>query len=117
MTNHGEWDYKYNPDWQVPYSYFNGKNMNVDNLLIVLNSAIDDRKKYFSTYDIKSIIKHSIDYIIPSSLYIKNFDMYVMEGKLINYFSKLKVVKKEVEKLALRLMEDSKKGAKDDEKK
>ena len=93
------------------------KNMNVDNLLIVLNSAIDDRKKYFSTYDIKSIIKHSIDYIIPSSLYIKNFDMYVMEGKLINYFSKLKVVKKEVEKLALRLMEDSKKGAKDDEKK
>ena len=43
--------------------------------------------------------------------------MYVMEGKLINYFSKLKVVKKEVEKLALRLMQDSKKGAKDDEKK
>lgn len=28
---YGEWNYKLNSDWQVPYENFNGKNMNVDN--------------------------------------------------------------------------------------
>lgn len=28
---YGKWNYKQNPNWQVPYPYFNGKNMNVDN--------------------------------------------------------------------------------------
>ena len=28
---YGEWDYKWNSNWQVPYSTFNGNNMNVDN--------------------------------------------------------------------------------------
>ncbi len=28
---YGEWNYKYNPNWQVPYDVFDGKNMNVDN--------------------------------------------------------------------------------------
>ena len=27
----GDWDYKWNPNWQVPYPYFNGENMNVNN--------------------------------------------------------------------------------------
>lgn len=27
----GDWDYKWNPNWQVPYPYFNGEDMNVNN--------------------------------------------------------------------------------------
>lgn len=92
------------------------KNMNVKNLLLVLNNAADDRKRYFSIYDMKSILKHPIDYIIPNSLYIKNFDMYVMESKLIDYFSKLRNLKKDVEKLALRLL-DNVEGVGDNEEK
>ena len=64
----------------------------------------------------KSILKHPIDYIIPNSLYIKNFDMYVMESKLIDYFSKLRNLKKDVEKLALRLL-DNVEGVGDNEEK
>ena len=26
---YGEWNYKYDPNWQVPYSYFNGADMNM----------------------------------------------------------------------------------------
>ena len=26
-----DWNYKYNSSWQVPYSYFNGQNMNANN--------------------------------------------------------------------------------------
>jgi len=28
---YGDWDYKYNSNWQVPYEYYDGNNMNVDN--------------------------------------------------------------------------------------
>lgn len=28
---YGDWNYKFNSNWQVPYDYFNGNNMNDDN--------------------------------------------------------------------------------------
>ena len=43
--------------------------------------------------------------------------MYVMEGKLLEYFLSLKTTNKEIEKLALRLLENNKKGATKDEEK
>lgn len=92
------------------------KNVNINNLVLVLNSSQDDRKNYFSLFDIKGLVKHNIDYIIPSSIYVKNYDMYVMEGSLFKYFYKLKTSSKKsysnIEKLALRLLEDNEKGAK-----
>lgn len=88
------------------------KNVNVDNLVLVLNNACDDRKKYFSNYDIKSILKKNVDYIIPSSYYIKNYDMHIMEGTLFKYFSNKKIKGySTIEKLALKLLDDNKKGA------
>ena len=98
------------------------KNINVNNLILVLNEAQDDRKKYFSNYDIKSVVKHNIDFIIPSAFYTRNYDMFVMENSLLNNFSKTKQYSKKnytaVEKLALKLLEDNEKGAHDqDEKK
>lgn len=88
------------------------KNINIDNLVLVLNEAQDDRKDYFSLYDMKTLLKHNIDYTIPSSIYTKNYDMCVMEGSLFKYFYKLKTSSKKsysnVEKLALKLLEDEK---------
>jgi len=91
------------------------KNMDVNNLFLVLNEAQDDRKKYFSNYDIKNIVKHNIDYIIPSAFYTKNFDMYAMESTLFKNYAKMKQTSKKnyliVEKLALKLLEDCEKEA------
>ncbi len=66
------------------------KNMEVENLVLVLNEAMDNRKTFFTNYDIKSITKKSIDYTIPSSLYLKNFDQLVMDGKLSNFDEQIK---------------------------
>ena len=53
-------------------------------------------------------------------MYVRNYDMYVMEGSLFKYFTKLKTSSKKsysnVEKLALKLLEDDEKGAKKNEK-
>ena len=95
------------------------KNINVSNLVLVLNQSLDDRKDYFSNYDIKTVVKHSIDFIIPSCFYTRNYDMYVMENTLFNNFSNLKQYSKKnyatIEKLALKLLEDNKKGADEDD--
>lgn len=58
------------------------KNMEVDNLVLMLNNCIDSRKNYYTNYDIKHITKKNIDYTIPTNLYIKNFDQLVMDGRL-----------------------------------
>lgn len=62
------------------------KNMNVDNLVTVLNNSIDTRKKYFSKYDMKSIIGKNIDFIIPESFYVKKMDSYLMDGNLMEVY-------------------------------
>ena len=97
------------------------KNMNVSSLILVLNEAFDDRKKYFSNYDIKSVVKHNIDYIIPDYYYVRGFDMYAMDGSIYEYFSKLNKSSKKnsqiLEKLALRLLEDTEEGDDSNEKK
>ena len=51
--------------------------------LIVLNKSLDGNRNYFSEYDIKNIIKKNVDYIIPSSFYIKNIDKYTMAGEIL----------------------------------
>lgn len=97
------------------------KNIGVDNLTLVLNNAVDNRKNYFSDYDIKGIIKSNIDYIIPAAMYIRNYDSYIVDGTLMKTFSKLKITSKKsysiVEKLALNLLDDSKKEDLENEKK
>ena len=89
------------------------KNIGVDNLVLALNNAFDNRKNYFSNYDIKGVIKANIDYVIPASLYIKNYDSYVVDGTLFKTLLRLKSTSRrgyaEVEKLALKLLEVSKK--------
>lgn len=97
------------------------KNIGVDNLVLALNNAVDNRKNYFSNYDIKGVIKSNIDYIIPASLYIRYYDSYVVDGTLLKVLLKLKSTSRrayaEVEKLALKLLEGSKKEELKDEEK
>ena len=54
-----------------------------DKVKVVLNDSYHQEKNYFSKYDIKSIIKHNIDYILPSSMYVSNINKSLMEGKVL----------------------------------
>ena len=62
------------------------KNMGVTNLYTVLNNSVDNRKNYFSKYDMKGLIGKNIDFIIPDNLYIKKFDAYLMDGNIMDLY-------------------------------
>lgn len=59
------------------------KDTDISNCYFVLNESISLDKSYFSMYDIKNIIKHNIDYVIPKNMYIKNINKYLMDEKSI----------------------------------
>jgi len=90
------------------------KNMKVDNLKLILNNSLEDKKKYFSEYDIEAVIKDKIDFIIPKSFNIKGLDKYIVDGKTIEVCEKtIKSSSKDYAKLshfALSLLENNRKG-------
>ena len=59
------------------------RDMEMDNYRIVLNNSLLKSKKTFNNFDIKTIIKSKIDFIIPSSMYEKNINNYVLNGKIL----------------------------------
>ena len=58
------------------------KDLDKTNYKILLNNSRDPFKKYFTLYDMKTIIKNNIDYEISSEFYLKNIDSYVMNGEI-----------------------------------
>lgn len=65
------------------------KNVDVKNLCLVLNTVVDERKQCFSQFEIESIIKEKIDFIIPSNFYVKNIDKHIIDGDLLSCYSKM----------------------------
>lgn len=65
------------------------KNVGLDYYKILLNNSRDPFKKYFSLFDMKNIIKNNIDYTLSSELFIKNLDLYTMEGKIVSLDPKM----------------------------
>lgn len=90
------------------------KNMKVDNVKFVLNNSFCDRKKYFNEYEIESLIKEEISYIVPKNFYIKNIDKYIVDGKTLDVLEKLvKANSNNQDSLcyfALSLLDDNRKG-------
>ena len=58
------------------------KDLDKTNYKILLNNSRDPFKKYFTLYDMKTIIKNNIDYEISSEFFLKNIDSYVMNGEI-----------------------------------
>ena len=56
---------------------------------VVLNLSYRNEKPYFSKFDIKSVIHHNIDYILPQSMYVTNINKYIMDGKILVLNDKL----------------------------
>lgn len=59
------------------------KDLEKDNYKVLLNESIYNERSYFSSYDIKDIIKNNIDYVISNKFYIKDIDKYILEGNII----------------------------------
>jgi len=55
----------------------------ITNYKILYNDSIYIGKNYFSTFDMKSIIKANIDYTISRNFYIRDIDNYTMDGKIL----------------------------------
>lgn len=83
-----------------------------DNYKVVFNSSKDTGKDYFSLFDIKTIIKHNIDYTIDNSFYIRDIDKYVINGEILTLNKKIRTSKKseivKLTKLATSLLETKK---------
>lgn len=62
---------------------------------VILNNSKDTGKDYFTLFDIKNIIKRNIDYIIPSSFFIKDIDKYVIDGDILTMVNKIRTSKKD----------------------
>ena len=56
---------------------------------VFLNLSYRNDKTYFSKFDIKSVIKHNIDFILTQSMYINNINKFMMDGKILILNNKL----------------------------
>ena len=91
------------------------KDMQQDNYKIILNESNEKLKDYFSTYDIKNIIKSDIDYVIPNSFYIKNIDKYILDGKILVLDNKIMKKHKKTIKVFDEMVDDLIKETKDED--
>ena len=82
-----------------------------DNFKVLLNLSTNPYKIYYSLYEIKSAIRHNVDYLINSSFFIKTFDNYVTDGQILTLDKKMPKYYPEVYKayksICLELMEDA----------
>ena len=86
-----------------------------NNYKLVYNSSKDTGKDYFSLFDIKSIVKHNIDYTIDNTFFIRDIDKYVIDGEILTLNKKIRTTKRNdiirLEKLASDLiLENDEKG-------
>ena len=86
---------------------------NKDNYKVVFNSSKDTGKDYFTLFDVKTIIKHNIDYTIDRSFYIKDIDKYVIDKEILTLNNHIRSIKKsdvqKLTKIALSLLDEKKK--------
>lgn len=86
--------------------------MNKTNYKIILNESNDKDKNYYNKYDIKNIINKNVNYIIPTSFYIKNIDKYIIKGDILtlnnNIYKKYKEAMKIYSMIASDIIKESK---------
>ncbi len=82
------------------------KEIKEDNIKVILNNSVSMEKNYFSKFDIKSVIKHNIDYILPNSMYISNINKYLMEGEVLVLNKHLSFKNKSDSELLIKIAKD-----------
>ena len=82
------------------------ENVNKNNVKVILNNSYRNEKTYFGKFDIKSVINHNIDYILPNSMFIVNINKYLMEGKIIVLNDKLSFKSERDRELLIKMSKD-----------
>ena len=77
-----------------------------NNVKVVLNYSYRNEKAYFSKFDIKSVIHHNIDYILPVSMYVHNINKFLMDGKILVLNGNLKFNNKSDQDLIIKIAND-----------
>ena len=77
----------------------NSKNIDSDNVRMVLNESFNPNLEYFNNFDIKSITKKNIDYTVSSSFYIRNIAAFILDGKIYTLTSDSNKHKRDIDKL------------------
>ncbi len=58
------------------------KDLEKNNYKMILNNSSSLYKDYFSLYDIKNIIKTNIDYTLSPNFFVKNIDIFLLNGQI-----------------------------------
>ena len=62
--------------------------MHMSNYKVILYEARDKSRGLLKKFDIKTMIKDDIDYIINSDFYIKDLDKYIIDDNVIGAINK-----------------------------
>lgn len=71
--------------------------MEINNYKIILNESNNKFKSYYTNYDMKNILGSGIDYIIPSTMFVRNVEKYIINGEIMtlkHQFSGTKILEK-----------------------
>ncbi len=94
------------------------RDLEKENYQILLNNSCNPYKKYFSLFDMNSILKAKINYSLSSEFFLKNIDEYVMNGKIITLEPKMpNVFAKDYATLMSIAADMTEESGEDDEKK
>lgn len=64
------------------------------NYKILLNESIRVEEHYYQIFDIENLIKHKIDYLIPSSMHVRKINSWLADGQILTLHPKLHYKKK-----------------------
>lgn len=76
------------------------KDIGNDNYYTILNESVHPGRSNYSLFDIRNIIKSNVDFTISKSMYIRNIDKFILDGKILIFNKGLSFTdKREWEKL------------------
>ena len=78
------------------------KDVGYKNYYTLLNESVHPGRNHYSAFDIRNIIKNNIDFTISKSMYVRNIDKFILDGKIIIQNKNLSFTdRKEWEKLKI----------------
>ena len=76
------------------------KDIGNDNYYTILNESVHPGRSNYSLFDIRNNIKSNVDFTISKSMYIRNIDKFILDGKILIFNKGLSFTdKREWEKL------------------
>ena len=76
------------------------KDIGNNNYYTILNESVHPGRNNYSLFDIRNIIKSNVDFTISKSMYIRNIDKFILDGKILIFNKWLSFTdKREWEKL------------------